>query len=109
MSGESILDAVQDTEAFVAANDDFVMVVFRGSHELTVRCGAVRRDCSCGPQMSCPVLSCWGTRRCIPDYEAKRGLTQLAKRLIMFTPLDQSIPLRRSSSTSCCTLAPDLN
>ena len=42
MSGESILDAVQDTEAFVAANDDFVMAVFRGSHELTVRYGAVR-------------------------------------------------------------------
>eukprot|EP00752_Nemacystus_decipiens_P002420 g2281.t1 len=35
VSAASVLDAVQDTEAFVAANDDFVMVVFRGSLELT--------------------------------------------------------------------------
>eukprot|EP00903_Cladosiphon_okamuranus_P009617 g9153.t1 len=35
VSGGSQLDAVQDTEAFVAADDNFVMIVFRGSHELT--------------------------------------------------------------------------
>lgn len=35
MSGKSILDAIQDTEAFVAANDDMIAVVFRGTKELT--------------------------------------------------------------------------
>lgn len=35
MSGRSVLDAVQDTEAFVAANDDALLVVFRGTKELT--------------------------------------------------------------------------
>lgn len=35
MSGESVLDAIQDTEAFVAANDDILLLVFRGTKELT--------------------------------------------------------------------------
>lgn len=35
MSGASIWDRIQDTEAFVAANDDVILVVFRGSSELT--------------------------------------------------------------------------
>lgn len=35
VSGRSILDAIHDTEAFVAANDDMMVVVFRGTHELT--------------------------------------------------------------------------
>ena len=30
-----MLDAIQDTEAFVAANDDVLLVVFRGTKELT--------------------------------------------------------------------------
>lgn len=34
-SERSIFDAVEDTEAFVAANDDVVMAVFRGTMELT--------------------------------------------------------------------------
>lgn len=35
ISGASIFDAIQDTEAFVVANDDLIMVVFRGTHERT--------------------------------------------------------------------------
>ncbi|CAM9387975.1 unnamed protein product [Hapterophycus canaliculatus] len=35
VSGASILDAIQDTEAFVAANDEVLLVVFRGTQELT--------------------------------------------------------------------------
>lgn len=35
MSGESVFDAIQDTEAFVAANDEILLVVFRGTKELT--------------------------------------------------------------------------
>ncbi|CAB1117639.1 unnamed protein product [Ectocarpus sp. CCAP 1310/34] len=35
VSGASIWDRIQDTEAFVAANDDVILVVFRGSSELT--------------------------------------------------------------------------
>lgn len=35
MSGRSMLDAVHDTEAFVAANDVMLLVVFRGTFELT--------------------------------------------------------------------------
>lgn len=35
VSGESVLDAIQDTEAFVAANDQILLVVFRGTKELT--------------------------------------------------------------------------
>lgn len=34
-SERSIFDAVEDTEAFVAADDDVVMAVFRGTMELT--------------------------------------------------------------------------
>ena len=34
-SEKSLFDAVEDTEAFVAANDDMVMAVFRGTMELT--------------------------------------------------------------------------
>lgn len=30
-----MFDAIQDTEAFVAANDDVILVVFRGTSELT--------------------------------------------------------------------------
>ncbi|CBN74085.1 lipase [Ectocarpus siliculosus] len=35
VSGRSILDAIHDTEAFVTANDDMIVVVFRGTQELT--------------------------------------------------------------------------
>ncbi|CAN0251454.1 unnamed protein product, partial [Ectocarpus fasciculatus] len=35
VSGASIWDRIQDTEAFVAANDEVILVVFRGSSELT--------------------------------------------------------------------------
>lgn len=35
VSGQSVLDAIQDTEAFVAANDEILLVVFRGTKELT--------------------------------------------------------------------------
>lgn len=35
ISGKSMFDAIQDTEAFVAANDDMIVVVFRGTSELT--------------------------------------------------------------------------
>lgn len=35
VSGRSMLDAVHDTEAFVAANDSMLLVVFRGTFELT--------------------------------------------------------------------------
>lgn len=35
VSGKSLFDAIQDTEAFVAANDDVILVVFRGTSELT--------------------------------------------------------------------------
>lgn len=35
ISRASILDAIHDTEAFVAANDDMIVVVFRGTQEAT--------------------------------------------------------------------------
>lgn len=35
MSEKSIFDGIQDTEAYVAANDDLIMAVFRGTKELT--------------------------------------------------------------------------
>ena len=35
VSGRSLFDAIQDTEAYVAANDDVILVVFRGTKELT--------------------------------------------------------------------------
>lgn len=35
VSGKSVLDAIQDTEAFVAANDEILLVAFRGTKELT--------------------------------------------------------------------------
>lgn len=35
VSSRSLFDAIQDTEAFVAANDESIMVVFRGTSELT--------------------------------------------------------------------------
>ena len=35
VSNRSIFDAIQDTEAFVAANDESIMVVFRGTQEIT--------------------------------------------------------------------------
>lgn len=35
MSGRSIFDAIQDTEAFVTVNDESIMVVFRGTTEMT--------------------------------------------------------------------------
>lgn len=47
MSGGSQLDAVQDTEAFAATDDNFVMIVFRGSHERTVCIMPDRCTCSC--------------------------------------------------------------
>ena len=33
VSSASILDAVQDTEAYLVANDDVIIVVFRGTRE----------------------------------------------------------------------------
>ena len=33
VSSASILDAIQDTEAYLVANDDVIIVVFRGSLE----------------------------------------------------------------------------
>ncbi|CAN0532113.1 unnamed protein product, partial [Scytosiphon promiscuus] len=30
-----LFDVIQDTEAFVVANDDVILVVFRGTSELT--------------------------------------------------------------------------
>ena len=35
VSGRSIFDAIQDTEAFLAADDESIMVVFRGTQEMT--------------------------------------------------------------------------
>lgn len=35
VSEKSLFDAIQDTEAFVVANDDAILVVFRGTSELT--------------------------------------------------------------------------
>ncbi|CAM9414270.1 unnamed protein product, partial [Laminaria digitata] len=35
VSGKSLFDAIHDTEAFVVANDDVILVVFRGTKELT--------------------------------------------------------------------------
>lgn len=35
ISRASLLDAIQDTEAFVAANDDMIVVAFRGTQETT--------------------------------------------------------------------------
>ena len=35
VSNKSVFDAIQDTEAFVAANDESIMVVFRGTQEIT--------------------------------------------------------------------------
>lgn len=45
---ESPFDAIHDTEAFVAANDDMVAVVFRGTKEKAdwaANLNACRRDC----------------------------------------------------------------
>lgn len=57
VSGESILDAIHDTEAFVAANDDMIVVVFRGTSELTdwatnlnVRTRKIPTDWRCGEE-----------------------------------------------------------
>lgn len=35
VSGKSLFDAIHDTEAFVTANDEVILVVFRGTSELT--------------------------------------------------------------------------
>lgn len=46
VSGRSIFDAIQDTEAFVTANDESIMLVFRGTQEMTdwaTNLNAIRR------------------------------------------------------------------
>lgn len=35
VSSAATFDAIEDTESFVAANDDMIMVVFRGTQEAT--------------------------------------------------------------------------
>lgn len=45
----SVFDAIQDTEAYVAANDDMIVVVFRGTKEATdwtTNLKVATRECS---------------------------------------------------------------